>query len=292
MPPVNQYFNNFTYSREQDLLEDLVIESIKIYGYPVRYLPRTVVRDDPLFAEDTLSTFDNAVEMEMYVKNIEGFEGEGDFLSRFGLQIRDEITFTIARKRFDQAKSEKLTTEVGYNLLLESADTESPSRQYLDEPYVGDSIQLESGTSENYSITNNRPTEGDLIYFPLTGKVYEIMHVEHEAVFYQLGRLYTYDIRCELFEYSSERFETGNTEIDAIETAQSLDILFYELLLESGDKLLKEDGGSFINESFRIEDIQPTANNEFFQSNEDISFPGDDIIDFSETNPFSEADRY
>jgi hypothetical protein len=77
---LNQYFNNFNYGREQDLVEDLCLEAIKIYGYNVRYIPSTFVREDPLFGEDTLRKFDDAVELEMYIKNVEGFEGEGDFL--------------------------------------------------------------------------------------------------------------------------------------------------------------------------------------------------------------------
>src|SRR5210317_960411 len=102
----NVYFNHFSYGREQDLIEDLTIESIKVYGHNVKYIPRTIVARDNLYGEDSLSTFNDAADVEMYIKNVEGFEGEGDLLSRFGLQIRDEITFTIARKRFDQIRSE------------------------------------------------------------------------------------------------------------------------------------------------------------------------------------------
>ena len=102
---LNKYYNNFNYAREQDLIEDLIIESIKMYGYDCRYLPRTFVKNDPLFGEDPLSRFESAVGIEMYIKNVEGFEGEGDFLSRFGLQIRDQITFTVSRKRFDNVRS-------------------------------------------------------------------------------------------------------------------------------------------------------------------------------------------
>jgi len=128
----NVYFNNFAYAREQDLVEDLTIEAIKIYGHNVKYLPRTRVNTDNLFGEDVLSKFDEAIDIEMYIKNVEGFEGEGDLLSRFGLEIRDQITFTVARKRFDQAiTSPKLMTQVGYNLIFESGDNNTPSRQYL-----------------------------------------------------------------------------------------------------------------------------------------------------------------
>jgi hypothetical protein len=287
---LNQYFNNFNYGREQDLVEDLTIECLKIYGYNVKYIPSVFVREDPLFGEDTLRKFDDAVDLEMYIKNVEGFEGEGDFLSKFNLEIRDQITLTVARKRFDQAKSEKLTTEVGYNILTEDADTNAPSRQYLSTAYAGDSIQLEEGGLEGYSITTNRPTEGDLIYFPLVKKLFEIKFVEHEQVFYQTGRLQTYDIRCELFEYSSEQIDTGISDIDGIEDRYSTDILAYEMLLEDDEKLLNEDGGTIMQE-YRVEDSQLTANNSYFQSNDPIFSPSS-VIDFSEKNPFGEVDRY
>ena len=287
---LNQYFNNFNYGREQDLVEDLCLEALKIYGYNVKYIPSVFVREDPLFGEDTLRKFDDAVDLEMYIKNVEGFEGEGDFLSKFNLEIRDQITLTVARKRFDQAKSEKLTTEVGYNILTEDADTNAPSRQYLSTAYAGDSIQLEEGGLEGYSITTNRPTEGDLIYFPLVKKLFEIKFVEHEQVFYQTGRLQTYDIRCELFEYSSEQIDTGISDIDSIEDNYTTDILAYEMLLEDDEKLLNEDGGSIMQE-YRVEDSQLTANNSYFQSNDPIFSPSS-VIDFSEKNPFGEVDRY
>jgi len=277
----NPYFPNLTYGREQDLAEDLIIESIKMFGHDVRYIPRTIVKEDELFGEDTLSSFNAAAEVEVYIKNVEGFEGEGDFLSRFNLEIRDQITFTIARKRYDQIREEKLTDEVGYNLLLESANTTAPSRQFLSGESATDSIMLESATGDGYSITGNRPFEGDLIYFPMVAKLFEIKFVEHEDLFYQFGRLQTYDLKCELFEYSSESINTGNTEIDAIETAYSTNSLIYQITLEDGSgSILDEDGNSILLEH-RIETTQPTANNEFY------GIQADDILDFSESNPFS-----
>jgi len=280
----NVYFNNFNYGREQDLVEDLTIEAIKIYGHNVKYLPRTIVSVDNLFGEDPLSKFDEAIDIEMYIKNVEGFEGEGDLLSRFGLEIRDQITFTVARKRFDQAvTSPKILTEVGYNLIFESGDNNSPSRQYLTGSKDTEAFTLEG---DDYLNSINRPQEGDLIYFPMVGKIFEIKFVEHEQIFYQTGRLQTYDIRCELFEYSSERIDTGNTAIDAIESTYSLNVLDQQLTLEDGAGVTKlEDGGTLLQE-YRIEDSDSSANNEFYQTN------ADNILDFSEINPFGETDRY
>lgn len=281
----NKYFRNFSYGREQDLVEDLIIESIKVYGHDVRYLPRTIVNRDDLFGEDGLSRFEAAAEVEVYIKNVEGFEGDGDFLSKFNLEIRDQITLTIARKRFDQIRTEKLLTEVGYNLVLQSGDNTVPSRQFLSQTPAYDNIVLEEGTSDGYAITTNRPNEGDIIYFPLTQKLYEIKFVEHESVFYQTGRLQTYDLKCELFEYNNEQIRTGNTAIDAIETEYSLDVLGHQLLLEDGNLILSEEGGTYLEE-YRIEVHDRAANNEFYQ------MQSDSIIDFSESNPFSEMDRF
>jgi hypothetical protein len=121
---LNAYFNNYAYAREQDILEDLILESIKIYGHDVKYLPRTRVATDHLFGEDPLSTFDEAINVEMYVKSVEGFEGDGQFLSKFGLEIRDQVVLTVARKRFDQAiTSPKIMSEVGYNITFEVMGT-------------------------------------------------------------------------------------------------------------------------------------------------------------------------
>lgn len=282
---VNKYFNHFNYAREQDLVEDLTIESIKIYGHDVKYVPRTIVSRDNLYSEDSLSTFNNAADVEMYIKNVEGFEGEGDLLSRFGLQIRDEITFTLARKRFDQIRSEKLMTEVGYNFVMEDANTAAPSRQFLSGNHETESIVLEQGTGDGYSITSNRPNEGDLIYFPMVDKTFEIKQVEHETLFYQTGRLQTYDLRCELFEYSSEAINTGITEIDEIEDKFSLNILDNEILLDGEEgKLLTEDGGSLMQE-YMLETRDTQANNSLFTS--DILSGG--IVDFSEEDPWSEG---
>ena len=283
----NKYFNNFSFAREQDLVEDLTIEAIKIYGHNVKYLPKTISGIDHLFGEDKLLKYETAADVEMYIKNVEGFEGEGEFMSKFGVQLNDQLTLTVARKRFDQIRTEKLSTEVGYNYLQESANTDAPSRQFLTGNSHTDSIILETGTTgvNNYSITSERPQEGDLVFFPLVNKIFEIKYVEHEDIFYQTGRLQSYDLRCELFKYSSEQIRTGNTDIDSIETAGTLDTLLYELLLEDGNKLLEEEGDSLVQE-YQLFTQDPGANNSFFQSE------GESIIDFSERNPFSEVDRF
>lgn len=273
----NKYFNNFTYGREQDTQDDLIVESIKIYGQDVKYMPRTLVKEDDLFGEDILSKFETAVDLEMYIKNTTGFEGEGDFLSKFGLEIRDQVTFTMARKRWDQITTEKIIDEVGFNYQIETANTGAYSNSH--------SLMLETGSANGYSISSSRPNEGDLIFFPLNEKLYEIKFVEHEEIFYPHGKLYTYDLTCELFQYSSQQLDTGNTAIDSLELSYSADQLFYQFTLENGDTLTGEDG-DYIVQEYRLETTDNAANNEFFTQQ------SLDFIDFSETNPFSEVDRY
>lgn len=249
MPTTNLYFNNFAFTQEQRLIEDLIIESIKIYGIEVKYMPRTLVAEDNLFGEDVLSAFNDAYNIEMYIKSVDGFQGDGDFLSKFGLEIRDEMVLTVSQRRFGE--------EI---IVLE------------DSPFGQEDTIV-------------RPAEGDLLFFPLNGKIFEVKFVEHEAIFYQMGSLQTYDLTLELFEYSHERFDTGITEIDSIETEFSGVKENLEVLTEAGDTLVFEDGFAVVQEEYRIENTDPQANNEFFQGNIDF-------IDFSEINPFSEGGRY
>jgi hypothetical protein len=274
----NKYFRPFTYGREQDTAEDLVIESIKIYGLDVKYMPRTIVGPDALLGEDPLSKFEDAIDIEMYIKNTQQFEGEGDFLSKFNLEIRDQITFVMARKRWEQVANEKVLTEVGYNIQLENANTKAWANSIA--------LRLENGGTEGYQTTSPRPFEGDFVYFPLNKKLYEIKFVEHENIFYQHGKLYTYELTCELVDrMGAIDLNTGNTAIDSIESRYSQDILIYQIQNEDATNILAEDGGYMLQE-YRIETQNTTANNEVF-------FTGSiDYLDFSERNPFSEIDRF
>ena len=275
----NKYFSPFSYAREQDTADDLIVEAIKIYGASVKYLPRTIVKEDVLLGEDVLSTYNNAIDLEMYIKNTQGFEGEGDFLSKFNLEIRDQITFTVSKKRWGQIATEKIIDEVGYNYQVETANTGAYINTH--------SYMLEAGTANGYSITSTRPLEGDLIFFPLNSKLYEIKFVEHEAIFYPHGKLYTFDLTCELFDrIGAKRLDTGNTSIDTIESRYTQDILIYQFTLEDGTGVLNdEDGGTLIQE-FRLESTVISANNEYITQQ---SFR---YIDFSEKSPFSEIDRW
>lgn len=274
----NPYTNFYSYGREQDLIEDLIIEAIRMYGHTIKYLPRTLVYRDDLWGEDTLSTFNLAADVEVYIKNVDAFEGDGDVLSLAGFEIRDSMTFTIAKKRFEAIKDEKILFETGANIVLEDGSTTTPSRQRLANSLNTDYLQLSSANA--YSINSERPLEGDLLYFPMVAKLFEIKFVEHEAIFYQTGRLQTYDLRCELFEYSSERIDVSNTVIDGIEDEYSLDVLFNEALTEANNNIqLEDDSGSIVLE-VSPDSVDRLANNEYFETE------SREILDFSEDNPF------
>lgn len=238
----NAFYNQYeqAYS-EQSLVEDLIIEAIRIYGINTYYLPRTHVNLDYLYTEDTLTKFDDALEMEMYIKTYDGFVGQQEFLSKFGLQVDESITFTIAQKRFTQSLTESLLTEYNHNIITEDGDTLTAEQAY------------------DYSDII-RPREGDLIYLPLAGFMYEIKFVEHIETFFQLGKLYTYEIKADRYEYSSEVIDTDVAELDAIEDEYSADIS--------------------INAA--VEDADDTADNAFIETR----INDDDILDLSETNPF------
>jgi hypothetical protein len=216
----NLFFQNYNrHGNEANLLDDLVIESIRMYGVDTVYLTRSLEAVDEILNEDDLSIFNAAYEMEMYIKSVDGFAGEGDFLSKFGLTIRDQITFTVAYRTFERYATRIDPTKI-------------------------------------------RPNEGDLIYFPMNQKFFKIMHVEHESVFYQMGALNVFDLKCELFEYGNERFETGREEVDT----------YY-------DKIKTES----ISNLDELNIIDPIAKNIFFEEE------ADGFIDFSEIDPFSET---
>ena len=274
--PTNVYFDTGT-KPEQHLYEDLMIEQLKIYGQDVFYIPRTLVKEDTLFGEDTLSKFGDAYLIEMYFENVEGYEGEKEIMSKFGLQMNEDVTFVVARRRFEQLVSHDS------NLIIKT-----------------------------------RPNEGDLIYFSKVSKLFEITFVDHDDPFYQVHNLPAFKLKCKTFEYSGEDLDTGITEIDAIEDANSLDLLQYQITMEQsgtfneglqledgtgnieqedstdnvigenetgGEKIVLETGDYIIQEAFKVDTVDENAMNDFFEKEDD------DILDFSESNPFGDIGK-
>ena len=266
----NRYFNQYTpVKQEQNLVEDLIIESIKIYGVDGYYLPRTHVNLDKIYGEDASMIFDDALEMEFYIKSFDGFMGQEDFLSKFGLQIDESITFVVSQKRFTQSLKTSLITEYSYNILTEDGDELLSNRNDVSE-YDYDAIV--------------RPREGDLISIPMLKGIYEIKFTQNIENFFQLGKLYTYEIRCDRLEYSSERINTDVADIDGIEDQYSLSTINREKLLDEDAFLfLHEDGTFVVNEADVVVAAEISADNEEIGQ----KIIDDDILDFSEQNPFS-----
>ena len=165
---------------EQRLVQDLINEQLGIYGVEVTYIPRKFVNRQTIIEEVQQAKFDDNFSIEAYVNTYEGYGGQGDIMTKFGMSLRDELTLTISRERF--------------------------------EDFIGAFL---TALPDDEIIVDTRPREGDLVYFPLGQRLFEIKFVEHEEPFYQLGKNYVYQLKCELFEYEGEVIDTS---IDAIDT--------------------------------------------------------------------------
>ena len=180
---LNPFFLQGTAS-EQRLVQDIINEHLKFHGVEVTYIPRKYVNKKTIIEEVQSSKFDDNYSIEAYVNNFDGYSGAGDILTKFGVSIRDELVLTISKERFE--------------------DFIAPFMAGLDD-----------GTGEGEIILSTRPREGDLIYFPLGERLFEVKFVEHENPFYQLGKNYVYELKCELFEYEDEIIDTSIDQIDS-----------------------------------------------------------------------------
>lgn len=206
---INTYFqagNNIGTTNEQRLVQDLIIESIKIHGFEVFYMPRTSVKPDHILGEDTLSLFTQKYPIEAYLSNVQGWSGDSELMSKFGIQVTDQATFVISKMRWEES--------IG----LQTDDLQLPSR----------------------------PAEGDLLYFPLTKAFFEIKFVQHLDPFFQLSKFYVYALQCELYQYSSENVNTGDPDVDTRATEKSQDIYHYQVLNSTGGGVLTQSGGMLI----------------------------------------------
>jgi hypothetical protein len=286
----NTYFRHGT-RNEQMLQQSLVDEFIKMFGQDILYIPRKLVRKDTILNEEVISQFDDSFLTYAYFENFEGFAGNGDILTKFGIRSTDEITLSMSRQIFQ------------------------------------DFIAVQMVNVENIEV-GSRPQEGDLVYFPLTDNLFEIKFVEHEVPFYQFGALYTYQIKCELFEYENE---TAGVDIFDTQENEGFIVKYYydpqsitgeptigEMVVGSvtgitamvnkwvpresyvelrapiatadynvyqiGETLTGQESGFSINiSSFDELDMEdPFAQNIEFENT------GDSILDFTEVNPFGE----
>jgi hypothetical protein len=272
-------------STEQALIQSLVDEQIKLFGSDVYYLPRKMIKDVPL--NDVLySEFKTQYMIEMLLINVEGFGSPSEFISKFGLRITDEITMVVSQNRWSQ-------------VFQEFADI---------------------------TTVDGRPNEGDLIYLPLTEDLYEIKFVEREAPFYQLGKNYIYTMTAELYELGNDEFETGIEEIDEIEeifapsitidmdpqatthyiqgetvtggtTGTTAEVSFWDrdnhtltLINRNGNftpgETITGSESGVVQDSVEVDNL--TLENVEYADNKYIETTADDLLDFTERNPFGE----
>tara|TARA_Y100000590_G_scaffold259287_1_gene291127 strand:+ start:339 stop:1466 length:1128 start_codon:yes stop_codon:yes gene_type:complete len=355
---------------ERNLYSDLIKEAIQIYGHDVYYVDRTLVARDDVLGEDSLSKFVTQHPIEMYVEDASGgYAGEREIITQFGLENRNEITFVVNKKRFQELDSqitlEDGTGTTGGSLQLEagtidqtatssrletvtqsfitltgtdSSSTDADDKIMLEDDNTSFILSEESG-SEFYLINDSattdadRPQEGDLIYTPILKKMFEISFVDHDDPFHQLDNNPVYKLRCKQYEYSQEVIDTGITEVDAVETTFTADTGEHQFTLEQsstynedirleddnntgllleetdGDNIIMEDETTSAGENILLEnaadsgdksyllqetyivgdasttssDVDKSAQNELFDQLDD------DVLDFSETNPFGDA---
>lgn len=234
----NAFFNVANSQLEQTFFNGLQVESIETYGLQFMYLPRRTYSLDILLTEDPQHYFDTAYDTCLYVKNAQGFEGKGHFLTQVtgGLELRDSLTLVIATQAF--------MDDVGFE--------------------------------EDFT----RPREGDLIYFQEHNKLFEITFVQKYRLFYPLGALFTYDLNCELFEYSAQKFSTGIRAIDSIQTNLTEDFFDWAILCEDGRTMVTEDGAVVLREIYQPESILPLDQTDYIRTTADAD------LDFTERSPF------
>ena len=268
---VNSIFhtdNKSSILAERNLYKDLIKEAIQIYGHDVYYVDRTIVARDNVLGEDALSKFTNAQPIEMYVEDSEGFGGDKEIITQFGLENRNEITFVVSKEKFQQLDSqitlEDGTDTTGGSILLEAGSiqvsnlvtlskyfiTDESDNNILNEDGSGGKILSEESGNEFYLIQDtattdaDRPQEGDIIYHPIFEKMFEINFVDHDEPFFQLDNNPVYKLRCKSFEYSSEALDTGISTIDEIEDDLSTSTNEFQFTLEQS---------SAYNESIALE---------------------------------------
>ncbi len=255
---------------ERNLYSDLIKEAIQIYGHDVYYMDRTLVARDNVLGEDSLSKFTAQHPIEMYVEDASGgYAGERELISQFGLENRNEITFVVNKKRFQEldsqialedgtgttggslqleagtidqsATSSRLETQITQSFVTlsgtDSSSTDEDDKIMLEDDNTSFILSEESG-SEFYLINDSattdadRPLEGDLIYSPILTKLFEISFVDHDEPFHQLDNNPVYKLRCKQYEYSSEAIDTGITVLDNIESDLSTSTAQYQFTLE------------------------------------------------------------
>ena len=332
---VNKAFhtnNSTSIQSEKNLYSDLVKEAIQIFGHDVYYIDRTTVATDNILGVDSLSTFTSQVPIEMYVEDAEGgYQGEKELMSQFGLENRNELTLVVHKERFQdltkQLQIETGTDTTGGSILLESGTINQSDDAYeLETVTTGSDFYI---LTETDAVSTDRPLEGDLVYHPILGKIFEVSFVDHDEPFHQLDNNPIYKLNCKSYEYSSEAIDTGILDIDSIEDTESRNTRDYEFTLEqstaqneeiniqharsnfgllleetSGDNIIGEDDETSVGTSILLENSADTGDDSYLLTedyivgdyvqdktaqNELFDSLDDNVLDFSESNPFGDA---
>ena len=263
---VNKAFhtsNLTSIASERNLYKDLIKEAIQIHGHDVYYVDRTAVALDNVLGEDALAKYRNQQPIEMYVEDAEsGYAGDKELMTQFGLDNRNEITFVVHKERFQELTKqftiEDGTDTTGGSIQMEDATT-TITEGTVFETFGTDTFYL---LNETDATDADRPLEGDLVYHPVLGKMFEIGFVDHDAPFHQLDNNPIYKLRCRQYEYDMSRLDTGIAAIDSIEDSNSTDALVYQFTLENeiGSLQLENDAdtglaGYLISEEYIIGDM-------------------------------------
>jgi len=332
---VNKAFhtnNSTSIQTEKNLYSDLVKEAIQIFGHDVYYIDRTTVAIDNVLGEDSLSKFTTQVPIEMYVENAEGgYEGEKELMSQFGLENRNELTLVVHKERFQdltkQLQIESGTDTTGGAIVLESGTIDqSEDHSVLETVTSGSDFYL---LTETDAVSTDRPYEGDLVYHPILGKIFEVSFVDHDEPFHQLDNNPIYKLKCKSFEYDSEALDTGISTIDDIEDDLSRNTRDYEFTLEQstaqneniniqharsnfgllleetdGDNIIGEDDSTSVGTSILLENDADSGDDAYLLTedyivgdyvqdktaqNELFDQLDNNVLDFSESNPFGDA---
>ena len=321
--------NSAAIATEKTLYSNLVAEAIQIYGHDVYYMDRTLVNEDTILGIDPLSKFKDAAKIEMYMEDADGgFAGERELVSQFGLENLSEATFVVNKLRFQEMTKQVTiesgtSSEEGGSILLEAGTIDMSADAVV---FEGSDFYI---LQEVTATDSDRPLEGDAIYHPILEKMFQINFVDHDEPFHQLDNNPVYKLRCRLFDYSTEALDTGISDIDAIETTETLDALIYQFTLEQssavnedirlengitnaglvleetdGDNITGEDDTTSVGESIILEqpadsgDAAYLLNEDYIigdfstdktTQNELFEVQSRSILDFSESNPFGDV---
>ena len=321
--------NSAAIATEKTLYSNLVAEAIQIYGHDVYYMDRTLVNEDTILGVDPLSKFKDAAKIEMYMEDADGgFAGERELISQFGLENLSEATFVVNKLRFQEMTKQVTiesgtSSEEGGSILLEAGTIDMSADAVV---FEGSDFYI---LQEVTATDSDRPLEGDAIYHPILEKMFQINFVDHDEPFHQLDNNPVYKLRCRLFDYSTEALDTGISDIDAIETTETLDALIYQFTLEQssavnedirlengitnaglvleetdGDNITGEDDTTSVGESIILEqpadsgDAAYLLNEDYIvgdfstdttTQNELFEVQSRSVLDFSESNPFGDV---